>query len=217
MEPSMLGTTDIASALVALADDLEARSEELRQLDAAIGDGDLGITTQLGSQAIRQFLGSSTETDVGQLLARCGMSINKASPSTFGTLLASAFVAAGKAVKGKERVGTDDLVRMGEAAIDGIKKRGHAEVGDKTILDCLVPAVDKLKAEVESNSDLASALQAAVEAADKGLQSTVNMVSKHGRASWHRENTIGVQDAGATAMYYMIESFVRCLQRQPRV
>jgi len=213
METSTLGATHIASALVGLADDLEARSEELRQLDAAIGDGDLGITAQLGSQAIRQFLESSAETDIGQLFARCGMSINKASPSTFGTLLASAFMAAGKAVRGKEYVDTGDLVHMGEAAIDGIKKRGHAEVGDKTMLDCLVPAVDGFKSQIESGSNPTTALQAAVEAAEKGLQSTVGMVSKHGRASWHRENTIGVQDAGATAMYYMIESFARHLQR----
>jgi dihydroxyacetone kinase-like protein len=217
MEPSMLGTADVASALVALADDLEARSEELRQLDAAIGDGDLGITIQLGSQAIRQFLGSSTETDIGQTLARCGMSINKASPSTFGTLLASAFMAAGKAVKGKERIGTDDLVSMGEAAIDGVKKRGHAEVGDKTMLDCLVPAVERFKKEIESNGDIVTAMNAAVEAAGAGLQSTVDMVSKHGRASWHRENTVGVQDAGATAMYYVIAAFARYLQHQPQV
>ena len=213
----MLGTADIASALVGLAHDLEDRSEELRQLDATIGDGDLGITAQLGSQAIRQYLDSSSESDIGQILARCGMSINKASPSTFGTLLASAFIAAGKAVKGKESLDLDDLVSMGEAAIDGIKRRGHAEVGDKTMLDCLVPAVDRFKAEIESNGDIVTAMNATVEAASVGLQSTVNMVSKHGRASWHRENTVGVQDAGATAMYYMIAAFARYLQHQPQV
>ena len=212
METSELGATDISSVLVLLADDLEARSEELRQLDATIGDGDLGITIQLGSQAMRQFLGSSTETDVGQLLARCGMSINKASPSTFGTLLASAYMAAGKAVRGKESISIADLVSMGEAAVEGIKKRGHAEVGEKTMLDCLIPAVDAFKSQIESGSNATIALQAAVEAAERGLQSTVNMVSKPGRASWHRENTVGVQDAGATATYYMIESLARHLQ-----
>jgi dihydroxyacetone kinase-like protein len=217
MELSTLGAEDVAAALVTLADDLDARNEELRQLDATIGDGDLGITVQLASQAIRQFLDSSAETDIGQLLARCGMSINKASPSTFGTLLASAFMAAGKAAKGKDSVDANDMVSMGEAAIDGIRKRGHAEVGDKTMLDCLVPAISRFKMEIGSESDLVTAMNAAVAAAEMGLQSTVNMVSKHGRASWHRENTIGVQDAGATAMYYMIAALARYVQHRPQV
>ena len=212
MQASTLGAGDLASILLLLADDVEARSEELRQLDATIGDGDLGITIQLGSQGLREFLKSSPVLDIGQLLAKSGMSINKASPSTFGTLLASAFMAAGKAVVDKTSITPADLVTMGEAAVEGIKRRGHAEVGDKTMLDCLVPAVDAYKAETEDGGDLVAALAAAVAAADEGMRSTVDMLSKHGRASWHRENTVGVQDAGATAMYYMIESFARHLQ-----
>jgi len=212
MRTSAFGARDIASVLISLSNDLEARSEELRQLDAIIGDGDLGITIQLGSEAMRQFLGSASETDIGQLLARCGMSINKASPSTFGTLLASACIAAGKAVRDKESISEAELVSMGEAAIDGIKKRGHAEVGEKTMLDCLVPAVEAFKTETANGGEVDTALAAAVAAAQEGLRSTIDMVSKHGRASWHRDKTVGVRDAGATAMYYMIESFARHLQ-----
>jgi len=208
-----INSTQLTSILLSLADDVEARSDELRQLDAAIGDGDLGITIQLGSEGMRQYLHSSPGQDIGQHLARCGMSINKASPSTFGTLLASAFMAAGKAVSGKTAITPTDLALMGEAAIEGIKKRGHAEVGDKTMLDCLVPAAAAYKAAVESGVDPASALSAAVEAANAGMLSTVEMVSKHGRASWHRENSVGVQDAGATAMYFMVESFARHAQQ----
>jgi len=212
METPIANSSQLTTILLAVADDIEARSDELRQLDAAIGDGDLGITIQLGSEGMRQFLSSSPGTDIGQLLARCGMSINKASPSTFGTLLASAFMAAGKAVAGKTSVTTRDLADMGDASIEGIKKRGHADVGDKTMLDCLVPAAGAFRKELSNGSALNAALVSAVAAADEGLRSTVGMVSKHGRASWHRENTVGVQDAGATAIYFMIESFARHLQ-----
>lgn len=213
MEKSALSATDIVPVLTMVADDLQTRIEELRQLDAAIGDGDLGITIQLAGEAMRRFLGSSSGSDIGQLLAGCGMSINRASPSTFGTLLASAYMAAGKAMRGRESIETADLIAMGESAVDGIKKRGHAEVGDKTMLDCLVPAVDVFKTEMERGSNLAEALDASVNAARRGMKSTVDMMSKHGRATWHREKTVGVQDAGATAMYYMIESFSRRLQQ----
>ena len=112
---------------------------------------------------------------------------------------------------GKESIDRHDLVQMAEGAVDGIKKRGKAELGDKTMLDCIAPAVDAFKKQVEGGSDLKKALEAATAAADQGVKATVQMISKHGRASWHRENTIGVQDAGATAMYYIIESFARHL------
>ena len=204
-------STDIVTVLSKLADDLEGHTEELRQLDAVIGDGDLGITTALCSKAIREYSAAASESNIGSLLAKCGLSINKASPSTFGTLLASAFLGAGKMPTSKESIDSHDLVQMAEGAVDGIKKRGKAELGDKTMLDCLAPAVDAFKKQIEGGSDLKQALEAATAAADQGVKATVQMMSKHGRASWHRENTIGVQDAGATAMYYIIESFARHL------
>ena len=211
MAERTLTSADIVTVLNKLADDLESHTEELRQLDAVIGDGDLGITTALCSKAIREYCASASESNIGSLLAKCGLSINKASPSTFGTLLTSAFLGAGKMVTGKESIDSNDLVQMAEGAVDGIKKRGKAELGDKTMLDCIAPAADAFRKQIEGGSDLKKALEAAISAADQGVKATVQMMSKHGRASWHRENTIGVQDAGATAMYYILESFARHL------
>ena len=207
----MLTTTNTVSILKDAASDFESHSEELRQLDAVIGDGDLGVTVKLGSKGLREYLSSPEENNVGQLLVKCGLQFNKASPSTFGTLLASAFMSAGKAVMGKEKIEIEDLVLIADGAVDGIKKRGKAEVGDKTMLDCLVPAVEAFKKELASGAEPETALKAAVTAAEEGMKATIPMMSKHGRASWHREKTIGVQDAGATAMYYLIESFARHL------
>ncbi|MBA7470877.1 PEP-dependent dihydroxyacetone kinase, ADP-binding subunit DhaL [subsurface metagenome] len=207
----MLTTTNTVSILKDVASDFESHSEELRQLDAVIGDGDLGVTAELGSKGLREYLSSPDEGNVGQLLAKCGLQFNKASPSTFGTLLASAFMGAGKAVMGKEKIEIEDLVLIADGAVDGIKKRGKAEVGDKTMLDCLVPAVEAFKKELVGGAEPETALKAAVTAAEEGMKATIPMMSKHGRASWHREKTIGVQDAGATAMYYLIESFARHL------
>ena len=207
----MLTTTDIVSILKEVASDFESHSEELRQLDAIIGDGDLGVTVELGSKSLREYLSSLDEDNIGQLLTKCGLQFNKASPSTFGTLLASAFMGAGKVATEKKKIEIEDLGLIAGGAVDGIKKRGKAEVGDKTMLDCLVPAVEAFKKELTSGVDPEVALKAAVTAAEKGMKATIPMISKHGRASWHREKTVGVQDAGATAMYYLIESFVRHL------
>ena len=191
--------------------DLKEHAEDLRQLDAKLGDGDLGVTIELSYKAMSEYLATATETDIGKLLAQCGLNINRVSPSTFGTILASAFLGGGKAVMGKTQLGASDLVLIGEGAIENIKKRGKAEVGDKTVLDAIVPAVETLKMELAHGSDARTAVAAAAEAAEDGMKATVNMKAKFGRAKWFQESSIGVQDGGATAMYYMIASFARHL------
>lgn len=202
-----LTCADLRSILGAVALDMKGHLEELRELDAALGDGDLGITMELAGGVIGDAVDDGVDDDVGLLLATRGMSINRVSPSTFGTLLASAFLGAGKAVLGKASVGPDDLVSMGYGAIDGIQKRGKATVGDKTMLDSLVPAVEAFGKAIEGHMTVAQALHAAVIAAEEGMQATVNMKAKYGRASWRQEGSVGVRDAGATAVYYLIQSF----------
>ena len=190
---------------------MQSHAEELRQLDAKVGDGDLGVTIELSSQGISDYLSSSTETDIGKLLAQCGMNINRVSPSTFGTILASAFMGGGKAVLGQTQLDLKNLVLIGEGAIENIKKRGKAEAGDKTLLDTLIPAVETLKKEIDKGADDLVAIEAAVKAAEDGMKATVNMKAKFGRARMFEEGSIGVQDGGATAMYYIIKSFANKL------
>ena len=113
----------------------------------------------------------------------------------------------GKAVVGKTHLDISDLILVGEGAIENIKKRGKAEVGDKTLLDTLVPAVEAFRQAVEGGKDLPVAVAAAMAAAEEGMKATVNMKARFGRAQWFQEGSIGIQDGGATAMYYMIKSF----------
>ena len=202
-----LDASCLVDLLWAVATDLKTHVDELRELDAKLGDGDLGVTIDLAGQAIIDYLATTGETDVGKLLAQCGMNINKASPSTFGTILASAFMGGGRAVVGKTRLDMPDLVLVGERAIENIRKRGKAEAGDKTVLDTLIPAVEALRREVENGTDPSTAVTAGVAAAEEGMKATVNMKAKFGRAQWFQEKSIGIQDGGATAMYYMIRSF----------
>src|SRR4030042_809547 len=205
MSEISLDIDGMKAVLQLVAADLRSHSEELRQLDAKVADGDLGVTIELASQAMSVYLASSTETDIGNLLAQCGMNINKVSPSTFGTILASAFMGAGKAVVGKENIGSKDLILVGEGAIENIKKRGKAQAGDKTLLDALIPAVESLKN--SADQDEKQALSSAVKSAEEGMKATVNMKAKLGRAQWFQEGSVGGQDGGATAIYYMIKSF----------
>jgi dihydroxyacetone kinase-like protein len=208
---AVLNATSLKSILKETAAEWRSHSDTLQQLDSILGDGDIGVTVDLGGKAIIDCLDSLTDDDIGKILMKCGMSVNKASPSTFGTLLASAFMEAGKGILGRKEIDIKDMALIGQGAVDGIKKRGRAATGEKTMLDSLVPAVEAYKQALASGTDVKTALQNVIAAAQKGMEDTKNMKAKHSRASYRPDGGIGVQDAGATAMYYLIESFCRKL------
>ncbi len=97
----LLDADALRGLLKKVAKSLERHSEELRELDAKVGDGDLGVTVQLMAKALVEFAASEAETDIGRLLMQCGMAVNRANPSTFGTIVASGFMGAGASVVGK--------------------------------------------------------------------------------------------------------------------
>jgi len=206
-----LNRGELTSVLIRVAGDMKGHVDRLRDLDAVMGDGDLGVTVGMGSDAMIAYLAAPDETDIGKMLVKCGMNVNKVNPSTFGTLQASAFMGAGKAVLNKTAITAVDLIAMGNGAIDGIKKRGKAEVGDKTMLDSLVPAVEAFQRSFYEKKDIIEALKAAVSAAEAGMLATDHMKAKFGRGSWRPDGTVGKRDGGATAFYFMIESFARHL------
>ena len=204
---------DFVTVLAQTAVDLKGHVEELRDLDAALGDGDLGVTVELGCKAMLVYLEANTETDIGRMLIQLGMHVNKANPSTFGTLLASAFMGAGKAVQNQSELTADDLLRMGDAAIDAIKRRGKAEAGDKTMLDSLVPAVAESRKALERGKTLFEALEKAVVASEAGLDATAVMKAKFGRVSWRPDGGVGVRDGGAAAMCILVCCFAQNLRK----
>lgn len=191
------------------ADALAEHIEEVRVLDAAIGDGDLGVTAELMSKAMVEFAASNEETDIGRLLMQCGMAINRANPSTFGTIMASGFMGGGKAVAGKTALDLSDLVTAGQAAVESIMARGKAAVGDKTMLDALMPALEALAGAHAQGEDIRVAMRAAATACESGMKSTVAMVAKCGKARVFQEKSVGIQDGGATVVFYMIEAAAR--------
>lgn len=206
MKSISLDSTTLNGLLGAVAAELESHTEEIRELDARVGDGDLGVTVGLMAQALREFAASNQETDIGRLLMQCGIAVNRANPSTFGTIIASGLMGGGKAVAGRTSVGLSDWVVLGEAAIESMQSRGKASLGDKTLLDALAPAIAALRKERDAGSDEKTALRAAVKACKEGMEATVAMVAKCGKARVFQEKSVGVQDGGATAMYYMLKA-----------
>ncbi len=199
---------DVLALLAKMAADMEAQKDYLCQLDAAVGDGDQGVTMAIGFRAIRQGLPALAGQDIGTIILKSGMTFNGTAASTIGALLATACMRAAREAKGLQEVGLPGLARMAEAAATGIQERGKAALGDKTVLDALVPAVQALRTAADAGAPLEEALGRSLQAAEEGVRATIPLKSKIGRAAWLADRTVGHQDPGATSFYLMWKSAV---------
>jgi len=183
--------------------ELVAKNEaELRDLDSAIGDGDLGITVSRGAEAARKAIAAlPAAATPSEIIRAFATTIASANPSSFSALAATGLLAAARSVIESESLTAADVVKMAHQAIPAIAKRGKAEVGDKTVLDALVPSVAALEAATP-----AGALEAMIGAARKGIDDTAGSVSRKGRAAWLGERTIGHPDPGAMAYLRFLEA-----------
>ncbi|MBC7254519.1 MAG: dihydroxyacetone kinase subunit L [Chloroflexi bacterium] len=202
-----LTQNDVLAAIAQIARSLMANAEQLRELDAAIGDGDLGITMTVGFQAVLDELPSLEGQDIANIIMKSGMAFNRKAASTFGALFATMMMRAARAVRGAQAIDLPILAAMAQAAVDGVRERGKSDVGDKTMLDALVPAALELAKAAAEEVPLAEGVRRAVVAAEEGMRATIGMKSRVGRASWFAERTQGVQDPGATAIYLMLKAF----------
>ncbi len=179
-------------------------ADELRDLDQALGDGDLGITVTLGAEAVIEALGDLPEGATPAEIARsCAKAFANANPSTMAALVAGGLLAGSKSWKDVERVDISAAARFIRAAGDNIAQRGKTQMGDKTIVDAIMPAADAL----DAGQDGASGLDAAIAAAGKAVVDTRALRSRRGRAAWLQERSIGLQDPGATAMWRFLEAW----------
>jgi dihydroxyacetone kinase-like protein len=203
---SSLNKDDIIKILQNLKKLFNDNRDYLVELDARMGDGDLGLTMSKAFTAVYDELRDTAETDIGKVLMKAGMLMAKAAPSTMGTLMGTGFMRGGKAVSGKDEISTADLAEFFQAFVTGIMERGKAKPGEKTIIDSLKPAADTLK-ELKGE-DVVKALQEALRSSENGLESTKNMVAQHGRIAYYKEQSKGQIDPGATAGVILIKGFM---------
>jgi phosphoenolpyruvate---glycerone phosphotransferase subunit DhaL len=191
--PALLG------ALAAAATAVEGSAAELNRLDGFAGDGDLGITMTAAARALKEVLATGEDLAAGALLSTCGATLARVAPSTSGTLLATGFLRAAKAMAG-DLDGIGAVQRAFDVALEGIQGRGKASVGDRTMVDGLHSVCLSLAQSAEDHVGLAPALRAAAEAAQVMAQATQDMVPKIGRASWVPDRAAGHPDAGCTML-----------------
>lgn len=204
----MIDSAKTIEILKAMAERIEAEKEYLTELDNEIADGDHGVNMAKGFNAVVAKISTMEGKDVGSLLKTTGMTLVSTVGGSAGPLYGTAFMKAGAALKDKMEIDGNDLVAALEAAIGGIKMRGKATVGEKTMLDAICPAYDAIKEAVEAGDDIKAALAKGVEAAKAGVEYTKTIKATKGRASYIGERSIGHQDPGATSSLYMMEAML---------
>ena len=203
---------NLADLFEGVAQIFAQKKDELCEMDARMGDGDLGLTMDKGYGALPGIIReNAVEGDVGMTLMKSGMKMASLVPSTMGTLMSSGIMEGGKALKGQAQFGAEQLSAYLGGFAQGIQKRGKCQPGDRTILDALDPAAHKAAEAFGSGADMKGVIEAAVEGAKEGVEATKDMMPKFGKAAVHAAKAAGVPDQGAVAGMYMIEGLMRSI------
>lgn len=208
----MISSEHVLSAIRRVSERLVALRDELNRLDAAMGDGDLGLSMSKGGEALLSMIHDTPlreGDDIGRYLASAGAAFNRAAPSTMGTLLATALMRMGKEAKGATALDPALLSRMVAAADQGIQERGKAKPGDKTIVDALHPAAEAFAEAIARGASLEEAGAAMLAAAERGRDAAVALRSNIGRASWVGERTVNQLDPGTVLCVEILKALVQ--------
>jgi phosphoenolpyruvate---glycerone phosphotransferase subunit DhaL len=191
------------------ADVIAEQRAYLTQLDTAIGDADHGTNMDRGMRAALERVGAiEGDADIGAAFKAVGMALVSKVGGAAGPLYGTLFLQMGNATAGASEL---DLAGFGDAlaaGLKGVETRGKAEPGDKTMVDALMPAVEALQRAQNDGAELSAALEQSATAARKGMEDTVPLVARKGRASYLGERSAGHQDPGATSSYLLVQAAV---------
>lgn len=185
--------------------------ENLTELDRVIGDGDHGVNLSRGMEKVKEELPKLEGLKPFEVLNKCAMLLMSNVGGASGALYATAFMKGAAALKGKEEITSEDILKAWNDMILGIESRGKSTKGEKTMLDTLIPAYEAFKNEIEAGKDIKSAFLTAEQAGKLGMESTRDMLATKGRATYLGERSIGHIDAGATSSYLIIKTIAENL------
>ena len=197
---------DVLDWIEATAEVLHENRDYLIQLDAAIGDADHGANMDRGFKAVMGKMPELKDKDIGTIFKTTGMTLLSTVGGAGGPLYGTLYLQMGMKSAGKMDLTLDDWIVALQAAVDGVVMRGKAELGDKTMVDALHPALEALKEASANGVSLNEALNRSAEAAKEGMIATIPWVAKKGRASYLGERSAGHQDPGATSSYLILQA-----------
>jgi phosphoenolpyruvate---glycerone phosphotransferase subunit DhaL len=199
-----VGSAALGRWLRAFADAITENADELTALDSAIGDADHGANMRRGMTAVVGKLDAAPDAPPATLLKTAGMTLVSTVGGASGPLYGTLFLRMATSLGDRTELDAAAFAAALRAGLDGVLARGKAQLGDKTMVDALSPALDALDAALADGAKLGDALRAAATAADKGADDTVPLVARKGRASYLGERSAGHRDPGATSTALLV-------------
>lgn len=197
----MISTAHIPAFLDAINQEIQANAEEVTALDQAIGDGDHVTNLLRGLDAVQKLEADLVQMDWPDALMKIGMTLMSTMGGASGSLFGSLFLAMSKKAKDTD-MNIRGFAEIFSAGVESVKARGKADIGEKTMLDTLIPTSDTLNK--NTDADLDELLKAIKAAAYEGMLSTKDLLATKGRASFLGERARGHIDAGARTSQLMI-------------
>jgi dihydroxyacetone kinase-like protein len=209
--------SDVESVVRTIATVAVENEKYFGDLDAVVGDGDFGYSMARGFEIVISDWDSFDRTDIGTFLKKVAIVITSRIGGTSGPIWGTAFLRAGAAAGTETELEPAQVVAMLRAATEGIKARGKSDVGDKTLLDALIPATDTIEESINAGLDAKATRRAAAATARERAEATREMRAMRGRASYTGERSIGTLDAGAVAVAVMFEALAGIKQDPPKI
>jgi dihydroxyacetone kinase-like protein len=209
MTEASINSSTVLQWLQNCAETYQRHKDELTQLDSAIGDADHGANMARGFTAVQGKLAGLKDKDIGAILKAVAMTLISTVGGASGPLYGTFFLQAAGPANGKMALNHEELLSACNAGLQGLMSRGKARVGEKTMIDALVPALEALKP--SQDDSISAAVNRAVTAAKQGSDSTVPLVATKGRASYLGERSAGHRDPGAASSVLMLEALQRAL------
>lgn len=206
-----IGCDRLARMLRGAADQIDTRHEMLSRLDAATGDGDHGTTMRRAMTKLEEALAATRAATVGGVLNDVGWAILGVDGGATGPLLGTFFMGMAEVAGEVEALDSPALAAAFEGALAALRRQTKAQVGDKTMIDALVPAVEALRAGADAGDSPAAAMARAAEAARRGAEGTKDLQARFGRARNLGERSIGSADPGATSIGLIFRGFADAL------
>jgi dihydroxyacetone kinase phosphoprotein-dependent L subunit len=201
---------DLDLVLTTMAKTIVDNADYFAQLDSIVGDGDFGYSLRNGWEVVLSDYDTFDHSSAGAILKKVALALTAKVGGVSGPIWGTAFLRAGTAAGDRTELAPQDVIAMLRAAVTGIMARGGASLGEKTLLDALVPATDSLEAAIEDpafqGDHGVAAIQRAADVAVKAAEETKGMLAMRGRAAYTGERSIGSVDAGATAIGVILQA-----------
>lgn len=202
-----IGMEDLIAMVRGAIQQVRDGEKILTEFDSACGDGDHGISMGRAASRMEECLASTENHDLQSTLYNLGWTVLGVDGGSTGPLLGSFFLGMSESAGGKTHLDATDMVRVFQAGLDAVQKLTTAKMGDKTMMDALIPAVQALKSGATAGNDIPALLYSAAFAAENGAASTKTMIARFGKARFSGQLSLGHQDAGATSMALLFRGF----------